>query len=445
MQPETHYAKSGDVNIAYQVTGNGSLDLVLVPGWVSHVEHAWEEPSFAAFLHRVASFSRLIFLDRRGTGLSDPVAGLPTLEERMDDVRAVMDAAGSERAALFGISEGGPMCSLFAATYPERTTALVLYGTMARGTRDADYPWAGSDDQAIRLLDRIDREWGKGMTAKVFAPSIAQEERQVQSWAQFERLAVSPGAARVLVKMLLDTDVRGVLPTIQVPTLVVHRAGDRVTPVGGGRYIAEQIPGAKYVELAGIDHFPWVGNSDAVLDEVEQFLTGVRHGPEPDRVLATVMFADIVDSTEHAAALGDRGWRNVLDRYYDETRKYLRIFRGREVDTAGDGFFATFDGPARGIRCACAIRDAVADLGIAIRAGLHTGECEVVGDKVLGIAVHLGARVAGCAEANEVLVSRTVKDLVAGSGLGFVDRGAHALKGIPGEWRLFAASEGAAE
>ena len=445
MQPETHYAKSGDVNIAYQVTGNGSLDLVLVPGWVSHVEHAWEEPSFAAFLHRVASFSRLIFLDRRGTGLSDPVAGLPTLEERMDDVRAVMDAAGSERAALFGISEGGPMCSLFAATYPERTTALVLYGTMARGTRDADYPWAGSDDQAIRLLDRIDREWGKGMTAKVFAPSIAQEERQVQSWAQFERLAVSPGAARVLVKMLLDTDVRGVLPTIQVPTLVVHRAGDRVTPVGGGRYIAEQIPGAKYVELAGIDHFPWVGNSDAVLDEVEQFLTGVRHGPEPDRVLATVMFTDIVDSTEHAAALGDRGWRNVLDRYYDETRKYLRIFRGREVDTAGDGFFATFDGPARGIRCACAIRDAVADLGIAIRAGLHTGECEVVGDKVLGIAVHLGARVAGCAEANEVLVSRTVKDLVAGSGLGFVDRGAHALKGIPGEWRLFAASEGAAE
>ena len=445
MQPEIHYAKSGDVNIAYQVTGSGSLDLVLVPGWVSHVEHAWEEPSFAAFLHRVASFSRLIFLDRRGTGLSDPVAGLPTLEERMDDVRAVMDAAGSERAALFGISEGGPMCSLFAATYPERTTALVLYGTMSRGTRDADYPWATSDDQAIRFLDRIDREWGKGMTAKVFAPSIAQDERKVRFWAKFERLAVSPGAARVLFKMLLDTDVRDVLPTIRVPTLVVHRVGDRVTPVGGGRHIAKQIPGAKYVELAGVDHFPWAGNSDAVLDEVEEFLTGVRHGPEPDRVLATVMFTDIVGSTEHAAALGDRRWRDVLDHYYDETRKYLGIFRGREVDTAGDGFFATFDGPARGIRCACAIRDAVADLGIAIRAGLHTGECEVVGDKVLGIAVHLGARVAGCAEANEVLVSRTVKDLVAGSGLGFVDRGAHALKGIPGEWRLFAASEGAPE
>ena len=445
MQPETHYAKSGDVNIAYQVTGGGSLDLVLVPGWVSHVEHAWEEPSFAGFLHRVASFSRLIFLDRRGTGLSDPVAGLPTLEERMDDVRAVMDAAGSERAALFGISEGGPMCSLFAATYPERTTALVLYGTIARGTRDADYPWAMSDEQAIQFLDRIEREWGKGMTAKVFAPSIAQDERQVRAWAQFERLAVSPGAARILIRMLLDTDVRSVLPTIRIPTLVVHRVGDRAVSVGGGRYIAGQIPGAKYVELPGIDHFPWVGDSDAILDEVEEFLTGVRHGPEPDRVLATVMFTDIVGSTEHAAAMGDRRWRGVLDRYHDETRKFVRIFRGREVDTAGDGFFATFDGPARGIRCACAIRDAVADLGISIRAGLHTGECEVAGDKILGIAVHLGARVLGRAEPNEVLVSTTVKDLVAGSGLGFVDRGVHALKGIPGEWRLFAASDGAAK
>ncbi len=442
MQPETHYAKSGDVNIGYQVTGSGSLDLVLVPGWVSHVEHAWEEPSFAAFLHRLASFSRLIFLDRRGTGLSDPVAGLPTLEERMDDVRAVMDAAGSERAALFGISEGGPMCSLFAATYPERTDALVLYGTMAKGMRGAGYPWGVDDDQAIRFLEGIERGWGKGMTPKLFAPSIAQDERQVRSWAKFERMAVSPGGARVLFKILLETDVRAVLPTIQVPTLVLHRTGDRATPVEGARYIAEQIPGAKYVEFDGIDHFPWVGGSQAVLDEVEEFLTGVRHGPEPDRVLATVMFTDIVGSTELAAALGDRRWRTVLDRFYEETRKYLTIFRGREVDTAGDGFFATFDGPARGIRCACAIRDAVADLEIAMRAGLHTGECEVLGDKVSGIAVHLGARVAGRAEANEVLVSTTVKDLVAGSGLEFVDRGAHALKGIPGEWRLFAASEG---
>ena len=445
MPPETHYAKSGDVNIAYQVTGSGSLDLVMVPGWVSHVEQAWEEPSFAGFLQRLASFSRLIFLDRRGTGLSDQVAGPSTMEERMDDVRAVMDAAGSERAALFGISEGGPMCSLFAATYPERTTALVLYGTMARGMRDADYPWGVDDDQAIRLLDRIERGWGKGMTPRLFAPSIAQDERQVRSWAKFERLAVSPGGARVLFKTLLETDVRSVLPTIGVPTLVMHRTGDRAIPVGSGQHIAGQIPGAKYVELDGIDHFPWVGGPDAVLDEVEEFLTGVRHGPEPDRVLATVMFTDIVGSTELAAALGDRRWRNVLDRYYDETRKYLTIFRGREVDTAGDGFFATFDGPARGVRCACAIRDAVTHLGITLRAGLHTGECEVVGGKVSGLAVHLGARVAGLAEANEVLVSTTVKDLVAGSGLGFVDRGAHALKGVPGEWRLFAVSEGVAE
>ena len=363
----------------------------------------------------------------------------------MDDVRAVMDAAGSERAALFGISEGGPMCSLFAATYPERTTALVLYATMARGMRDADYPWGVDDDQAIRLLDRIERGWGKGMTPRLFAPSIAQDERQVRSWAKFERLAVSPGGARALFKTLLETDVRSVLPTIGVPTLVMHRTGDRAIPVGSGQHIAGQIPGAKYVELDGIDHFPWVGGADAVLDEVEEFLTGVRRGPEPDRVLATVMFTDIVGSTELAAALGDRRWRNVLDRYYDETRKYLRIFRGREVDTAGDGFFATFDGPARGIRCACAIRDAVTDFGITIRAGLHTGECEVVGGKVSGLAVHLGARVAGLAEANEVLVSTTVKDLVAGSGLAFVDRGTHTLKGIPGEWRLFAASEGAPE
>jgi len=440
--PETHYAKSGDVNIAYQVTGSGSLDLVLVPGWVSHVEQAWEEPSFADFLQRLASFSRLIFLDRRGTGLSDAVAGPPTLEQRMDDVRAVMDAAGSERAALFGISEGGPMCSLFAATYPERTDALVLYGTIAKGMRGPDYPWGIDDDQATRFLEGIERGWGKGMTPKLFAPSIAHDERQVRTWAKFERMAVSPGGARVLFKILLETDVRAVLPTIQVPTLVMHRTGDRATPVEGARYIAEQIPGAKYVEFDGIDHFPWVGGSREILDEVEEFLTGVRRGPEPDRVLATVMFTDIVGSTELAAALGDRRWRNLLDRFYEETRKYLTIFRGREVDTAGDGFFATFDGPARGVRCACAIRDAVADLEISIRAGLHTGECEVLGDKVSGIAVHLGARVAGRAEANEVLVSTTVKDLVAGSGLEFVDRGAHALKGIPGEWRLFAASEG---
>ena len=439
MQLETRYAKSGDVNIAYQVVGEGPLDLVLVPGWVSHVEYAWEEPSLAAFLRRLASFSRLIFLDRRGTGLSDRVSPLPTLEERMDDVRAVMDAAGSDRAALFGISEGGPMCSLFAATYPERTAALVLYGTIARGTRDHDYPWAMTEEQVNQMLEMIEHQWGQGVTARIFAPSIAQDEHHVRSWARFERLAVSPGGARSLIGMLLDTDVRHVLPAIRIPTLVLHRTDDAATPVGGGRYIAERVPSAKYVELPGIDHLPWVGDPDAILDEVEEFLTGVRRGVEPDRVLATVMFTDIVRSTERATELGDRRWRDLLERYYGVMRRELTLFRGNEVDTAGDGFFSTFDGPARAIRCACAARDAVSDLRLTIRVGLHTGECEVIGEKTGGIAVHLGSRIAAKAAPKEVLVSGTVKDLVAGSGLRFEDRGAHLLKGITGEWRLFAA------
>ncbi len=439
MQLETRYAKSGDVHIAYQVVGEGPLDLVLVPGWVSHVEYAWEEPSLAAFLRRLASFSRLIFLDRRGTGLSDRVSALPTLEERMDDVRAVMDAAGSDRAALFGISEGGPMCSLFAATYPERTAALVLYGTIASGTRDHDYPWAMTEEQVTRFLEMIEHQWGQGVTARIFAPSIAQDENHVRSWARFERLAVSPGGARSLIGMLLDTDVRHVLPAIRIPTLVLHRTDDAATPVGGGRYIAERVPSAKYVELPGIDHFPWVGDPDAILDEVEEFLTGVRRGVEPDRVLATVMFTDIVRSTERATELGDRRWRDLLERYYGVMRRELTLFRGNEIDTAGDGFFSTFDGPARAIRCACAARDAVSDLGLTIRVGLHTGECEVIGEKVGGIAVHLGSRIAAKAAPKEILVSGTVKDLVAGSGLRFEDRGAHLLKGITGEWRLFAA------
>jgi pimeloyl-ACP methyl ester carboxylesterase len=437
MPPETKYAKSGGVNIAYQVTGEGPFDLVLVPGWVSHVENAWEEPSFARFLHRLKSFCRLILLDRRGTGLSDPVAKLPTLEQRMDDVRAVMDAAGSKKAALFGISEGGPMCTLFAATYPERTSALVLYGTFARGLYDPEYPWGATPAQIERFLERVDREWGTGMTARMFAPSIAQDDRHVQSWGRFERLAVSPGAARTLIHMSVSSDVRHVLPVIRVSTLVLHRSGDQVTPVGGGRYLAEYIPGAKYVELSGEDHFPWTGDADAVLDEVEEFLTGARHGPELDRVLATVLFTDIVGSTERAVELGDRQWQELLEHHHRLVRSELNRFRGREVDTAGDGFFATFDGPARAVRCGCAIQEAVARIGLTIRVGLHTGECEVTGGKVSGIAVHIGARVMAEARPGEVLVSSTVKDLVAGSGLRFVDRGGHTLKGIPGKWYLF--------
>jgi class 3 adenylate cyclase len=355
----------------------------------------------------------------------------------MDDVRAVMDAAGSEKAALFGISEGGPMCILFAATYPERTTALVLYGTFARGLYEPEYPWGAAPDLIERFLERIDREWGTGMTARIFAPSIAQDDRHVQSWGRFERLAVSPGAARVLIHMAMNSDVRHVLPVIRVSTLVLHRSGDAVTRVGGARYMAEHIQGAKYVELLGEDHFPWTGDADAVLDEVEEFLTGARHGPELDRMLATVLFTDIVGSTERAVELGDRQWQELLEHHHRLVRSELNLFRGREVDTAGDGFFATFDGPARGIRCACAIRDSVSSLGITIRAGLHTGECEVMGDKVSGIAVHIGARVMAKAGPGEVLVSSTVKDLVVGSGLHFKDRGEHALKGIPDEWRIF--------
>ncbi len=435
MQPETRYAKSGEVNIAYQVVGDGPLDLVLVPGFASHLEVAWEEPSLARLLSRLASFSRLITFDKRGTGLSDRVSlnELPTLEQRMDDVRAVMDAVGSERAALFGISEGGPMSMLFAATFPERTSALVLYGSYAR------HPAQGlTAEHRQPFLDAMERSWGQGMAMGMFAPSRAEDHQFKQWWARFERLGASPGASVAILRMAVEIDIRHVLPTIRVPTLILHRAEERAVPVEGARYMAEHIPGAKYVELPGIDHCPWVGDSDAILDEVQEFLTGVRPAPEPDRVLATVLFTDIVGSTQRAAELGDRRWRALLDSYYALARRELDRFRGREVKTMGDGFLATFDGPARGIRCACAVSDSAGQLGLAIRAGLHTGECEMMEDDVGGIAVHIGARVSAEAAAGEVLVSSTVKDLVAGSGLQFEDRGPHALKGIPEEWRLFA-------
>jgi pimeloyl-ACP methyl ester carboxylesterase len=437
MPPRTRYAKSDDVNIAYQVTGEGPFDLVLVPGWVSHLENAWEEPSFARFLHRLSSFCRLILIDRRGTGLSDPVTNLPTIEQRMDDVRAVMDAAGSKKAALFGISEGGPMCIVFAATYPERTSALVLYGTFARGLEYPEYPWGVTSAQLDRFLDRIEREWGTGMTAKIFAPSIAHDEQQVEAWGRFERLAVSPGAARALIHLTMNTDVRDVLPVIQIPTLVLHKVDDPVIKVGSARYIAERITKAKYVELPGSDHFPHTEDANAILDEVQEFLTGTRHNPQPDRLLATVMFTDIARATERAVAMGDRQWRDLLEHHHQLVRSELLRFRGREVDTAGDGFLATFDGPARAIESACAIQRAVAKIGLSIRVGLHTGECEVMGDKIGGVAVHIGARVMAEARPGEVLVSSTVKDLVTGSGLHFVERGKYNLKGIPGEWTLF--------
>ncbi len=436
MQPETKYAKSGDVNIAYQVVGDGPLDLVFVHGFASHVEYAWEDPSLARFLRRLASFSRLILFDKRGTGLSDRVSvtELPTLEQRMDDVRAVMDAVGAERAALLGVSEGGPMSTLFAATYPERITALAMYGAFA----GRFFGLPASPEHVQPFLDAMERNWGQGFGVFLFAPSVADDESCRQWWARFERLALSPGAAVALVRMNVEIDIRHVLPAIRVPTLVLHRAGDRAVSVEQGRYMAEHISGAKYVELPGDDHAPWIGDQDAILDEIEEFLTGVRPAPEPDRVLATVLFTDIVGSTKRAAELGDRRWRDLLDGYYAVAHKELGRFRGREVKTMGDGFLATFDGPARGIRCACAVSDAALALGIESRAGLHTGECEVIGDDLGGIAVHIGARVAAMADAGQVLVSSTVKDLVAGSGIRFEDRGVHALKGVPGDWQLFA-------
>jgi pimeloyl-ACP methyl ester carboxylesterase len=434
--PETRYAKSGDVNIAYQVVGDGPIDLVLVPGFVSHLEIDWELPRYAHFLERLAGFSRLILFDKRGTGLSDRPGGLPDLETRMDDVRAVMDAVGSERAALFGYSEGGPMCCLFAATHPERTTALALYGTYAkRQDPDPDYPWAATRLQREEYAAQVEREWGAESDLSSYVSDA--DEVTIQWWRRRARASASPGAARDLILMNSQIDVRHVLPTIRVPTLVLHRRGDRDSRVDEGRYVAEHVPGARFVELEGVDHLPAV-DADQIVDEIEEFLTGSRRVHETDRVLATVLFTDIVGSSERAARLGDGRWRELLLQHHADVRNELERWRGREVDTAGDGFLAAFDGPARGIRCGCAVRDRVRALGIDVRAGLHTGECELVGEKVVGIAVHTGARVAAAAAAGEVLVSQTVKDLVAGSGIEFEERGEHELKGVPGRWRLYA-------
>jgi len=438
---QTRYAKSGKVNIAYQVMGQGQLDLVLVPGWVSHLDYAWDEPRLARLYRRLASFSRLILFDKRGTGLSDRVPDLPTLEQRMDDVRAVMDAVGSERAAIFGVSEGGPMSALFAATYPGRTSALVLYGTYATRQRDADYPFAPTREERTRWFEEIERNWADAAGLETFAPTAARDEQFRQWYATYLRVGASPGAALALARMNWQIDIRRVLSTIRVPTLILHRHQDQAVAIEEGRYIAERIPNAKFVALPGEDHLLWVGDTGALLDEVEEFLTGARHSGQPDRVLATVLFTDIVNATQHTSKLGDRGWLDLLERHYTILRRELARFRGREVDSAGDGVFATFDGPARAIECARVIVDGMRSLSVEIRAGLHTGECEVIGDKVGGIAVHIGARIMEHAQPNEILVSRTVVDLVAGSGIPFVDRGMHHLKGIPGEWRLFAADQ----
>jgi pimeloyl-ACP methyl ester carboxylesterase/plasmid stabilization system protein ParE len=441
--PPTQYASSGDTSIAYQVVGDGPIDLVLVLGFATHLELQWEAHPFARFFERISSFSRLIIFDKRGTGLSDPVTEVPPLEQRVDDVRAVMDAAESERAALFGISEGGPMSVLFSATHPNRVTALVLYGAMGRTTEAPDYPW-GSPAEALResAAEFIAPYWGQqaeGMV-ELFAPSLADDPEVVGFTARMERSAASPAMVQQIFEMFLDIDVRAILPTIRVPTLVLHRRSDRVVNRRAGKELAAQIPGARYVELPGIDHLPWAGDSEAVLGEIEEFLTGARSVPEPDRVLATVMFTDIVGSTERAAELGDARWRELLAAHQAAVRHELMRYRGREVKTLGDGYLATFDGPARAIRCGRAIADGGRSLGVEVRIGLHSGEVELIEEDVGGIAVHIAARIGALAAAGEVLVSSTVKDLVAGSGIRFVDRGAKHLKGISDEWRLFAAA-----
>jgi pimeloyl-ACP methyl ester carboxylesterase len=437
-KPETRYALSGDVSIAYQVVGNGPIDLVFVPGWISHLDHYWDEPRIARFFGRLASFTRLIRFDKRGTGLSDRAVAIPTLEQRMDDVRAVMDAAGSQRAAILGISEGGAMSLLFTATYPERTTTLMLYGSFARAAWAPDYPFGRTVAEFQARLAGFRENWGTGQSAAVMSPSLAGDEALREWAAANERTSASPGAVEALQRMNIEIDARPVLGAIRVPTMVMHRTGDRVVKVEHGRYLAQHIPGARYVELEGDDHSWASGNSDLILAEIEEFLTGERRAAEADRVLATVLFTDIVDSTRRAAEFGDRAWRDRLEAHHAVVRQELKRFRGREIDTAGDGFLAAFDGPARAIRAASIITGEVKKLGLEVRAGLHTGECEVIGPKLAGIAVHIGARISALAAPGEVLVSQTVKDLVAGSGLRFDDRGVQALKGLPGDWRLYA-------
>ena len=445
MRPETSYARSGDLSIAYQVLGDGPFDLVYVPGFVSHIELRWTVPSFARGLEELAEFSRLILFDKRGTGMSDPVVGAPTLEARMDDLRAVLDAVGSQRAALLGVVEGAPMSVLFAATYPERTAALVLRNGFPRTMWAPDYPWGRTEDQYRRDIERELRLGGTRAEAERAIDELADWDlTDAGVIVDYVRWSASPGTREALARMNREIDVRHVLPSIRVPTLVLHGSLDPIVPLEAARWMTDRIPGARLVALPTASRLHFGRGTSEVNAEVRSFLTdlndsGALAEAEPDRVLATVLFTDIVDASRKAAELGDRAWRELLERHHSLVRKRLLRFRGVEVDTAGDGFLASFDGPARAISCARSIVEEVRSLGIEVRAGVHTGECELVDGKVAGIAVHTGARVAGLAGPGEVIVSSTVKDLVAGSGIAFTDYGVHELKGVPGEWRLFAA------
>ena len=434
------YAHNGDVSLAYDVFGDGERDILVTIGWVGSFQTAWDNPAHARWLQRLGGLGRVIMWDKRGTGLSERVSSdrLPTLEERMDDMRVVLDAAGSERATLFGLSEGGSLSAMFAASHPDRTTELIVMGGFPRLLYDEDYEFGTTPEEAEYFNEQVGSTWGdNGWLLQLWAPSVADDAAAQDQWNRMLVLGGTPSTGIAWLRMVQATDVRHVLSAIRVPTLVMHRSDDKIIPVEHGRHFAEHIPGARYVELPGHDHLWWVQGDD-ILDEVESFLTGSPAAtPVSDRVLATVLFTDIVDSTVRAAEVGDRRWRDLVEEHDRLVRARLERYQGREVKTLGDGFLATFDGPGRAIRCAADVRDAVRALGLEVRAGLHTGECEVAGDDISGIAVNIGARVGAKAAAGEVLVSQTVKDLVAGSGIGFEDHGEHALKGVPGSWRLY--------
>jgi pimeloyl-ACP methyl ester carboxylesterase len=437
MIPETHYAVSDGIHIAYQVVGDGPVDLILVPGWVSNIEIFWEEPKVSRFLRGLANFSRLILFDKRGTGLSDRVTDTPTLEERMDDVRAVMDAVGSQRAALVGYSEGGPMCSLFAATYPERTVSLIMIGSYARRTRADDYPFGMDPVAREEFIRSLASNWPLDSLLGERAPSAQQDARFANWWTRFLRMSASPAAAAALTRANTEIDIRDVLATIQVPTLVLHARADRTINAEEGRYIADKVPNAQFVEIDSEDHLPWLVGTEQIIRSIEEFITGERPQAANDRILATIMFTDIVASTQLAAKHGDRIWGDLREAHNSLVRDELASFNGREINTTGDGFVMAFDGPARAVRCAENIRRAVAKIGVDIRAGIHTGECEFVAGEYSGLALHIAARIATLAPAGQTIVSRTVRDLVAGSGLTFEEFGVHRLKGVPDEWQLY--------
>ena len=442
MTPETRYAKKNGVHIAYQVVGEGSLDLLLVSSWFSHVEARWEIPGFAHYLRRLSSFSRLISFDKQGMGLSDPIAldRLPPLEEWMDDVRAVMDAIGCQQSAVMGINEGSVMAALFAATYPERATALVLGTATGRATWAPDHPWGPTAAEVEALVRLVEESWGTREVYAALNPSLVDDQNTLDAYARFFRQAASPAVAAAVTRMLFDVDIREVLPAISAPTLVVHRRGNPVVPSEAGREVARLIPGARFVEVPGQDYGFAVGDVDVVIDEVEEFLTGSRPRPAGGRALSTILFTDIVDSTVRAVELGDARWGEVLEAHEALCEREVKTFSGVISDFAGDGLLASFDGPARAVYCALALRDQLRGLGLEMRAGLHTGEIESRGDRLAGIGIHIASRIVSLAEPGEILVSRTVRDLVAGSGLKFVDRGMHALKGVPDEWQLLAAT-----